>query len=66
MKKIGIITFQYDNYGTKLQNFALVLMLEKMGYEVNTLYFYKLRNYIICFIKKVFIFWFPKNRKSLI
>lgn len=36
-KKIGIITLHgYKNYGNRLQNFALIRVLEKMGYEVET------------------------------
>lgn len=37
MKKIGIVTLHgYDNYGNKLQNFALLYVLKKMGYEAST------------------------------
>lgn len=33
MKKIAILTYQYNNYGTKLQNYALKRALEKLGFE---------------------------------
>lgn len=37
MEKIGIVTLHgYDNYGNKLQNFALLYILEQMGYDVST------------------------------
>lgn len=35
--KVGIVTLNgYYNYGNRLQNYALKLFLEKMGYEVST------------------------------
>lgn len=37
MKKIGIITLHgYNNYGNNLQNYALVYIVEKLGYNVST------------------------------
>jgi hypothetical protein len=38
MRKVGIVTFQYNNYGTKLQNFAMVVALQKMGFESSSIY----------------------------
>ena len=38
MKKIGIITITNGrNYGNKLQNYALLKSLEKLGFEVETI-----------------------------
>lgn len=37
MKKIGIVTILSDNFGNRLQNFALQRVLENLGYEVETL-----------------------------
>lgn len=38
MKKIGIITIpDYDNYGNRLQNYAVKEFFSQMGYEVDTL-----------------------------
>lgn len=38
MRKIGIITIpDYDNYGNRLQNFAVKHFFSEMGYEVDTL-----------------------------
>lgn len=38
MKKIGILTINdYNNYGNRLQNYALQVCLEKMGYYVETI-----------------------------
>jgi hypothetical protein len=38
MKKIGIITIpDYNNYGNRLQNFAVKRIFEKIGYYVDTL-----------------------------
>ena len=36
-KTIGIITLVFDNYGTKLQSFALCKVLENIGYEPHVL-----------------------------
>lgn len=36
MKKIGIVTYQYNNYGTKLQNYALKYVLNGLGHEVES------------------------------
>lgn len=37
-KKIGILTLNgYNNYGNRLQNYALKCVIEKMGYEVETI-----------------------------
>lgn len=54
MKKVAIITINSQNYGNRLQNYALQTVLEKLGCEVTTLnrdlshisFSYKLRNYI--------------------
>ncbi len=36
--KIAISTIvDYNNYGNRLQNYALQIMLEKKGYEVTTI-----------------------------
>lgn len=35
--KIGIVTIFGDNYGNKLQNYALQALLESMGHEVKTI-----------------------------
>lgn len=36
--KIGIVTlFGYSNYGNRLQNYAIQIILEKKGYDVDTL-----------------------------
>jgi Exopolysaccharide biosynthesis protein len=64
MKKVGIVTFQYDNYGTRLQNYALVVILEKLGYEVNTLYFCSSKELVKKCIKKVILFTNPNNSKK--
>ena len=38
MKKIGILTINDDgNYGNRLQNYAVQHVLEKKGFEVNTI-----------------------------
>ena len=34
--KIGIVTIFGDNYGNKLQNYALQALLESMDHEVKT------------------------------
>ena len=35
MKKVGIITiYDENNYGNRLQNYAVQTILEKMGFEV--------------------------------
>ncbi|MCZ0717174.1 polysaccharide pyruvyl transferase family protein [Aerococcus kribbianus] len=40
MKKVGIVTLLgYFNYGNRLQNYALKIILEKLGYEVDSLAF---------------------------
>lgn len=42
MKKIGIVTLVgYFNYGNRLQNYALKKVLEKIGFEVDSLTFNK-------------------------
>ena len=38
MEKVGIITiYDENNYGNRLQNYAVQTILEKMGFEVKTL-----------------------------
>lgn len=38
MKKIGILTINdYNNYGNRIQNYALQVYLEKMGYSIETI-----------------------------
>ena len=38
MKKIGIITtHHYPNYGNKLQNYALQTILQRIGFDVETI-----------------------------
>lgn len=52
-KKIAIVTINSQNYGNRLQNYALQIILRELGYEATTLHrnvedtsiVYKLKNY---------------------
>lgn len=54
MKKIAIVTINSQNYGNRLQNFALQFILENLGYDITTLkrqnydwsFKFKLKNYL--------------------
>lgn len=37
MKKVGIVTLFGDNYGNKLQNYAVQYLIEKKGFDVETI-----------------------------
>ena len=56
MKKIGILTLNgNNNFGNKLQNYALKFYLEKYNYRVETIWFYNnLKSRISPIIKKFF------------
>ena len=67
MKKIGIVTYQYNNYGTKLQNYALKHALEALGYEPYSIVI-KFRKDTFIILAKLIIksspkFAFIKNRQ---
>jgi len=49
MKKIGIITLNANNYGNRLQNYAVQEILKKYGYQVDTI-----RNRVDVKSKKIF------------
>lgn len=53
--KAAIITLFSDNYGNKLQNYALQTLLEKMGYETDTL-----------LVKDGVKFHHPENAKEIL
>lgn len=55
-KKIGILTLNSnDNFGNKLQNYALKNYIEKYNYHVDTLWFYNnFKTHYKSLIKKVF------------
>ena len=54
MKKIGILTINGNhNCGNKLQNYALKIYLEKMGFNVETVWIEKKLSKIISFIKNI-------------
>lgn len=60
MKKIGIITLcGNDNYGNKLQNYALLKTVEKMEYEAYTIWDY-------CPFKNCFAKQTIKNLKNIV
>ena len=57
MKKIGIITLNgNNNFGNKLQNYALKHVLENYDYNVDTIWFKEEHNIKKNFIKKLLIF----------
>ena len=48
MKRIGIVTLNgNNNYGNKLQNFALIYILKKFNFDINTLWKYDSKKYIL-------------------
>lgn len=54
MKKIGIYTLNSnDNYGNKLQNYALKKSIEKYGYNVETIWFEEEYSLIKTIIKEI-------------
>lgn len=55
--------YKYNNYGTKLQNFALLYTLEKNGFEVTTLGLKTIKDQLKSNIKKV-LWHFPFNPKK--
>ena len=61
MKKIGILTLNgNNNYGNKLQNYALLSYLKNIGFDVETIWFKdNFKNYIKNTIKK----YMPINNK---
>ena len=66
MKKANIITLNgYRNYGNRLQNFALTLVLKRMGVEVRTVWNRGLKETIITKIKHLPFFSskYPKEHK---
>lgn len=61
-KRIGIITItELENYGNRLQNYALQTVLEKMGFEVETIH-----NYIIYKYRKSFKFKIKQIIKTVL
>lgn len=53
MKKVAIVTIQSNNFGNRLQNYALQEVLKKMGLEVETIRREKVLNLKELMIKKV-------------
>ncbi|SDQ11029.1 polysaccharide pyruvyl transferase family protein [Streptococcus equinus] len=51
--------YQYDNYGTRLQNYALKRTLEQKGVEVNTIYLKNRRNQYKDLIKELALKFVP-------
>ncbi len=69
MKRVGIITLCCnDNYGNKLQNYALKKYIEEFGYSVNTIWSDSSSN--TCIVKKIIKLAIKKikkvNRKKLL
>ncbi len=63
MKKIGILTINDDgNYGNRLQNYAVQHVLEKKGFEVNTISNQKKSHSIIFFFKNLIKSIMPNNK----
>lgn len=70
MKKIAILTIQCNNYGNRLQNFAVQHILNKLGYKVwsilpfkqryNTPVYFKIKS-LYMFLKYVFKYDFASN-----
>lgn len=64
MKKIGILTLNgHDNYGNRLQNYALEVVLKKKHYIVNTIWFETRKEKIIRIIKKPLYYILNKKRR---
>ena len=60
MKKIGILTLNgNNNYGNKLQNYALKTILERKGFKVDTIWF---RNNNIEYLKTKIKYIFPVKK----
>lgn len=54
MQKIGVITINdFNNYGNRLQCYAVQRFLENMGYEVENIYNEKTSNAVIAFGKRM-------------
>lgn len=51
MKKIGIVTILSNNFGNRLQNYALQEVLIKLGYEVETIQKVRRNNNLSRFVK---------------
>lgn len=51
MKKIGIVTILSNNFGNRLQNYALQEILNSLGYEVETIQKVRKNNNLSRFIK---------------
>lgn len=70
MKKIGIVTiYDTDNYGNRLQNYALFKFLSKKGYDVETIkntdVLNKKDNYLIkTIMKSIYYIVHKKNRST--
>ena len=72
MKKIGIVTIIGDyNYGNRLQNYALYVVLKSLNYDVETINFkymnYNLKNRIKLVIRDIVVFFglgrYSRNKK---
>ncbi len=72
MKKVGIVTiYDYNNYGNRLQNYALQTIFENLGYEVSSFKFYgnsNIDNFLKFRLRNIFrVFrYYLKSMKSLI
>lgn len=68
MKKVGIYTLNgNNNFGNKLQNYALIEALKKHGCKVNTIWFYRKNRcitYIKKIIKKVLMFYDKESKRE--
>ncbi len=65
MKKIGIVTLNSnDNYGNKLQNYALKTVCCRYGFQVDTLWFDDEYNSIKFFVKRL-LFFVKKYRREM-
>ena len=63
MKKIGIITLNGNfNFGNRLQNYALVKYIEKLGFNVTTIWFCNFKEYAKEMVKRIAFIFFNKRK----
>ncbi len=66
MRKIGIITLNGNfNYGNRLQNYALLKYIQKLGFSVETIWLCNYKSYIKEKLKRI-IYTFNYRKKSFL
>lgn len=63
-KKVGILTFQHDNYGTRLQNYALARVVKSLGFTPISIISRHPKELVTSRIRKIQSMLLPFGEKS--